>query len=231
MRLSRWHRLSEKRKRGFTLLETAIVMAIIGAIIGLLFSVAYLTQSKVNINQAADELNQISQNVRGLYAGRNTSYAALGPLNLIATAADFVKFTPTFVQQNVFPYEMLVPSATLGVTPCLGTVANNPWNYVPGACGGAALGSVQLALAGSAATPVQFVVRYTGINDAVCADLVAHNSLPGRATGLTQIQINGAVGGIAYSTLTPMPISSPVATALCTAGNTNVIDWYYNLNG
>lgn len=232
MRLVQKYWLIKCRRRGFTLLELAIVMVIIGSIVGVLFAAGSTASHKVSINQATDELGQISQNMRNLYAGRTTSYAALGPLNATAADKDFTKFTPTYVQQNVFPPEMLSPGAAPGTVPCNGTVANNAFGGPAGTCGAAAVGTALIALAGSATTQVQYVIRYKGLSANDCADLLVRNSLPGRETGLAQIIVNNnnVPAGIAYNTTTPLPLTSIAATNACNS-TTNIIDWYYNLNG
>jgi type II secretory pathway pseudopilin PulG len=221
------HRPVNKKVAGYSLLEIAIVMGVVGAIVGALFAAAGMTQHKVYINQASDELNLIGGNMHNLYAGRNTSYAALGSPPATAGAANFSSLTPTYIQQGIFPVEMLSPGPATDTAPCAGTIANNPLSTTAGSCGGAGTGSAQVALAGTASSGVQFVVRYTNIDADSCADLLVRNSLPGHETGLTQIIVSS---GITYTNSAgQLPVTSIAASAACPRGATYSIDWYYNL--
>lgn len=205
-----------KKGCGFTLLETAIVLGVIGVAVSVLFVTAGTVEYRASVNQASEELNQISQNMRNLFAGRSTSYAALGPLNLVATNADFTNFSAKVVQQNVFPNEMLSPPVAPGTIPPAGTIAYTPWRAL-----------AQVALAGSAATPIQYVIRYNSLRAEVCSDLLMRNSLPGRETGLTQIIVSS---GITYTNAArQLPVTSLAANAACSGRASYNVDWYYSL--
>lgn len=219
--------MCRNKKLGFTLLEMAIVMAITGTVIGVLFAASSVVQNKIYINQAVDTLGQINVNMHNAFAGRATSYAALTP----PAAPDFAQtsFTQTFISQGIVPYDLLSPSAAAGAPPCVGTIANNPWNSVEGTCGGAATGTIFLSLVGSVGNPVQFAVRFTNIGADACADLLVRTSLPGRETTLTRIDVGGNSFTSAARTL---PIDTITASGACpTAGAPFTIDWYFNLNG
>src|SRR6185312_13960167 len=143
-----------QRRRGFTLTEIVLVLAMVGLIIGAVFAAASVVHYRVNLNQASDELNMIASNIRSLYAGQDVSFANLNsnpsgnnrPLNAPPSASDFTFYTPIFVQQGAFPIEMLSPRPAAGRNPCLGAAASNPWKPVVGTCGGSTLGSAQAAL-------------------------------------------------------------------------------------
>jgi len=211
----------EKKKSGFTLLEMAIVMAITGTVIGVLFAASSVVQYRIYVNESVDVLGQINVNMHNAFAGRATSFAALGP----PAVPDFLQtsFTDTFISQGIVPNDMLTPQVPPGTPPPAGTIANNPWNT------GSAIGTIFLSLIGAAGNPVQFAVRYTNIGADACADLLVRTSLPGRETTLTRIDVGG---NTFTSTAQQLPIDTITASGACpTAGAPFTIDWYFNLNG
>ncbi len=60
--------IGNKKARGFTLTEMALVLLIVGIILGAIWVAAGHVQTKVYINQTIQEVNQIAKNVRGMYA-------------------------------------------------------------------------------------------------------------------------------------------------------------------
>jgi len=201
-----------RTRRGFTLIEMAIVATIIGTIVFSVFAAASAVRYRNQVNQGLAEISIIVSNMRSLYAGQNISTAAN------ANTITFAKATPTLVQQMIFPAEMLTPPLPTTGIPVANTVANNPW--APG-------GSAQIQLV--AANPVQFTLRFLSIPANVCVDLIVRNSLPGADTGLMQIKVNNKVVGITGNVVTPLPIDPNVAASTCPTGATYTIDWYYTL--
>lgn len=227
------HIRTRAKRRGVSLPEIAIVLAIIGAAVAALFAGASIVTHKVNLNKASDELAQTSQNMQNIFAGKNTAFANLtaiyGAINANAGAGDFAAMTSTFMQQGAFPNDMISPGTAFGAVPCAGAVANHPFSQVTGTCGGNAVGSAQVALAGTAAAGTQYVVRYITIDDDSCADLLIHNSTPGRETNLLRIRVNNVDAGIFGNAAMPLPMTSVAAANICTNGLNNIIDWYYKL--
>ncbi len=211
---------------GFTLLELSIVMGIAAAVIVAIWTASAAVQFNLEVDNASDDLNQIVINVRALYAAQNTSALP------IPGAPDFSgpPTQTTLIGDNIFPTSMLKQS----VTPP--TEAYNPWSETPG-------GTAMVALSKTATFPTlpQFVVRFTNIPAAACAALLVRDSLPGNATGLTQINITATPSGlgpppVAVSfifnppALLGLPITPIIATdTACPGTGTFTIDWYYNL--
>ncbi|MFY9288929.1 MAG: type II secretion system protein [Alphaproteobacteria bacterium] len=206
-----------KRKRGFTLTEIALVLSILGIVIGGIFYAASTANSRVLVNQASDELNQIMFNMRSYYSGRVTTFAALNAsraLNSTASAGDFTYYTPLHRNAGIFPRELVI-----------GTVVNNPWNLA------SAANTIQTSLAGSVGNPVRFAVSYSNLSTEVCTEMVAKNSLPGDS-GLTSLTVTITSGvGPVITTFTgvQLPVSPTAAATACDGTSTATVDWYYNL--
>lgn len=209
MRIAGISRSVQAGRGGFTLLEIAVVLAIIGSLIGALFTIAYLAEYRISMNSASDELSEIVGNMRSLYAGRGIAgVSAICPSLSTAT-------TTSFVQAGIFPTEMVSTGCTAG-SACY---VNTPWNA------GSTADTVNVNACGS--SPVQIVVEYNGLDPEACADLLVHNSLPGRNSGLTQIVV-GAAPAISGTNL---PVTPTAAAAICLdPGGPYTIDWYYKLN-
>lgn len=214
-------RRSSRGRQGFTLVETVIVMTILLGVISAIFAAASMVRYRMQVNEASDQLALIVGNIRALYSGQNVSYDALNSkraLNAAATPTDFNYYTPIFKTQGVFPRDMLING--------VGGFAYNPWNST------AAGGSVQAALAGTASTGVQLVVRYTLPSDP-CVDMAVRNSVSDMSTGLVRIRINAGTGGPTWDDtgIFKLPVS-PVdvtTTGACGASGDRTIDWYYRL--
>jgi prepilin-type N-terminal cleavage/methylation domain-containing protein len=220
-------------KRGFTLIEIAFVLGIIGLVISGIFAAASLATRRITSNEGSDELYLIAGNMRALYSGRNPSFASLNAvrsLKAIPDALDFCFYTVPAVSQGVFPNEMVLPRPLQGALPAPGAVANDPWSTAGVACSGVAGGSAQVGLASTIPPPpaVQLVVRYNGIPQDGCADVLVRTSMPDANTGVRRIYVNGTLAGDV--SVNSLPLTSITAAAACNAA-INVIDWYYNLTG
>ena len=198
------------RRLGFTLIELAIVLGILGALTGTIFATANSVQRQNMVNQASDELAEAALGIRGYYTGIPV------PTGLAACPPDFT----TLITNKVYPKEMLATGAV-----------NNPWNI------NSTTDTVKAAICKGAAT--EFVIRYIGISREACADMLVRNSLPGHDTGLIEVDVaDGTVASptpamigkvSAVATATPLPITPVDAATACGAAS-STIDWYYNLN-
>ncbi len=99
-----------KRKKGFTLTEIAIVLGIIGLILGAIWAAASSVYANLKANQAQQGILAAAQSVRSMFAtSANTNVAA--PTNIT---------TP-----GMFP--------TNWVNPAVAGVVGNPWHVNPAA--------------------------------------------------------------------------------------------------
>lgn len=69
-----------RMKRGFTLTEAAIVLGIVGLILGAIWVAAAAVYSNMRVSTANTQLMKIVQNVRTLYASSSTMDAATMPV-------------------------------------------------------------------------------------------------------------------------------------------------------
>jgi prepilin-type N-terminal cleavage/methylation domain-containing protein len=95
-------RLSEKSRKGFTLTELAVVLGVVGVIIGAIWAAGSHVQQSNNANQGIEELQTTAQNVLALMQGR--TFAAAGDV------------TTNMITANVIPSWALI-SATQVSTP------------------------------------------------------------------------------------------------------------------
>jgi type II secretory pathway pseudopilin PulG len=198
--------------RGFSLVETAIVMGIVGLIVGGIWAWAALPNSQVLANQATDELYAIVNNGRGYYSGRalpSTPCASLSTLTSVPAST------------GIFPSGM-------GVTATSGTAApKDPWGN-----------TVSAYACVSAAGPTVLAVRFSNLSRKLCIDMIAgtlgdmisntNTSGGGAGMNLFRIDINdrqlqSATNGI-------IGVSDAAAKVGACANGAHV-DWYYKLAG
>ncbi|MDR3424114.1 MAG: hypothetical protein P4M13_03415 [Alphaproteobacteria bacterium] len=217
--MSTRHRIfpAKPHRSGFTLTEIAIVLGVIGGIVGGLFALIAPLQSKIKLNQAVDELSVISNNVRSYYSGRAVPSPAACP----AAGPAFAAATETqYVSSGIFPSEMLFKSGA-------NTYVNNSWNPA------STTSTVQVDLCGS--RPVLFVIRYKNLTQQACLTVVPQTS--GLASGMNLQKIVVTNGTTPYpfsGTIVLDPTDSTLATACTPAaagGTITSVDWYYKLNG
>src|SRR5580698_8781109 len=91
-------RSSRQRRRGFTLTEIAIVLGIVGLILGAIWVAAAAVYNNLRISHANTQILQTAQAIRTLYATQNT-----------VTAGDI---TPSIITAGAVPKDM-VNGATL----------------------------------------------------------------------------------------------------------------------
>ncbi|HBM91405.1 MAG TPA: hypothetical protein DD400_06000 [Rhodospirillaceae bacterium] len=62
-------RIENKKTTGFTLTEMAIVVLVVGIVLGAIWVAAGHVHTKTQITQTINDISQIAKNVRGVYAG------------------------------------------------------------------------------------------------------------------------------------------------------------------
>jgi prepilin-type N-terminal cleavage/methylation domain-containing protein len=171
----------ENKKRGFTLTEIAIVLGIIGLILGAIWVAAAAVYTNMRVARSSQELLSITQAVRSLYATSTvTGVAASTPM------------TANLIPAGVFPNDSLT-AGTSGGPP-----ANAPWNG-----GFITVYSDTITNAGDA-----FTVQFEGVPPQGCINLLVSATGTGRDPGMVSAGGNplaaqpaGAYAGLAAADL------------------------------
>lgn len=95
-----------RRQRGFNLIEAAIVLGVVGLVIGGIWVAAAAVQSNLRESDASKGLLQIVQNVRNLYYGQSP------------TTTTVTDITTALISANAIPGDFVVST----------TAAKNPFN-------------------------------------------------------------------------------------------------------
>lgn len=134
---------SSHSRRGLTLTEAAVVLAIAGIVLGSLWAAASAVYQRHQIKKATGQLQTIVSNMRALYGNRQTMQQGA-----------FENITADAVRLNVFPTDMEI----IGGVPqhAWGTLSMNAWGncggpYTRGSCDS---GSFQINLVNAAGTSV-----------------------------------------------------------------------------
>lgn len=213
--------LSMRRRRlaaqkGFNLIEAAIVLGIVGLVVGGIWVAATSVYANLRNKTATDQLLKIAQGVRALYA---TS------ANMANAAVDV---TQDMARANILPGNLLTTTATAA------TSANtvNPWNGNVGVLGATAAG------AGAAANATAFAVVFSAIPSAACVDFLMRNAGSSRDTGLNTIvygasAVPNAMPGTAIALTAGTAISLANAQTACdSAGNSlRSLGFVFSLRG
>ncbi len=167
----------QRPARGFTLTELAIVLGVIGLVIGLIWSAAGSVYANMRLDKAQQEVIAIEHNVRALYASRNT----------LATTTNFTELTVALAQAGVVPSEMLVVNPLSMGNQVWTTYPRSPW------------GSVVLLQSYGAITPGDSIAIYLDKDDqlppSVCGPLIARFTGPGADSSLIAVYIGNHTWG------------------------------------
>lgn len=150
--------------KGFNLIEAAIVLGIVGLVVGGIWVAATSVYANLRSKRATDELLGIAQSVRALFA--TSTVTGLGAVDMTAAMA----------QANVLPTDTMTatPAATLSSNTA------NPW----------AGGNIGVASYNAAGT--QFSITFSNVPTAACIDFVMRNTGPSRDSGM--LGVVGAAG-------------------------------------
>jgi prepilin-type N-terminal cleavage/methylation domain-containing protein len=197
-------------KRGFTLTEIAIVLGIVGLILGAIWVAAAAVYNNLRTSRATTELLTVAQNVRAMYA---TSPLVDPGSNMTVSGAQ-AGGALTYIQAGVFPSDMV----------SLGTTVQNPWG------GGVAIVAAQGGATGTADD--SFAIDFDRVPQSACISLLTSNTGNGRDSGLVQATASaGATLNIAGGAILTQPaadvfpMAASAAKTLCagiTATGNNV---------
>ena len=186
---------SRTTQRGFTLTELAIVLGIMGVILGAIWTAASMVYANMKVKNAQTQAIEIVNNFRELWTGQQSP-------NL----GDWTDITCVGVGSGYFPSDMLPPSTC--TTGTFSTYPQGPWagSYV-------AVQSYQSLAPG-------IIIGYNHIPQSACNTLSLSLSTTSsleweNINGNTQ-WVNGVNGG-------GTPANATTISGLCVPGNTNNI--------
>ncbi|HEU0117108.1 MAG TPA: type 4 pilus major pilin [Alphaproteobacteria bacterium] len=202
---------------GFSLLEMAIVLTVIGVVLGGIWVLAVYAWERTRQERVAEEITSTVRNTRAYYAGQ------------ASVSGSFTTLAATLGAANVFPGDMLrINSCTNGSNLCY----DHPWS---GAAGNVATGSFSVCpwspgagvFACSAGPTPYFAVELRSVPSASCMNLVARNSGSNAPSGLIDVIINGTTSMAA--TGHAFPVRASDSSASCTAAAAVTVDFVYGV--
>jgi prepilin-type N-terminal cleavage/methylation domain-containing protein len=173
-----------KRRQGFSLTEFAIVLGIVGVILGGFWSVHQITRENARREQMFEEVQLLVANMR--------SYFMSLPSSQISGAPNYVTYTPEMVNRGIAPPEMLRDRTAAKI------FLDHPWG---GRVKGQNLGSggVFLCDGGTACLGAvvgdngyqTFVLRLVGLPFGASLELLGKITAPSGPPGLLKVFVNG----------------------------------------
>ncbi|MDR3425563.1 MAG: hypothetical protein P4M13_10920 [Alphaproteobacteria bacterium] len=209
--------------RGFTLVEFAIVLGVIGAIMGGIWAMSGSMRNNTKQEKFSEMLTTTVGNIRGHYAGK-----AYFESHAVAT------MMPKLTSMNVFPGDAVYQNGGY-------SVVDNPFGSILGTynssfyvCGWMANPTAAQSKCDTTsppgtlvATPL-FAIESLFSDVASCGNAVVMNSNPATLPGLVAVYVNGNKDG----GTTALPISPAVANlgGNCGSSGTKVVDFVFRLN-
>lgn len=202
-------------RAGFSLVEVAIVLAVIGIVLAGIWVYASRAFESEHRQRALEEMITVVNNIRSLYAGQASISSADSSVAVLV---------PILIQQNAIPSTMARSGAPCTNTPAL--CADNPW-----AVSATLVGSFRVcgwdytgpASAGQGcskvASPKQyFAIELVGLNQDSCTAMIPRISSSEGPPGLVDVVANGSsmlnpatAGLTAYS----LPVMVQDASTVC----------------
>jgi prepilin-type N-terminal cleavage/methylation domain-containing protein len=200
-----------KGENGFSLVELAIVLAIIGVMIGGLWTIFGQTSESTNQHQLAQDITAVVSNVRSAYANR---VSISGTTQTIMTNLENMK--------TIFPGDMAKPGGKPS-SPWGGAFNVCAWNA---ACASAAVCICDLTAGAPVITSPLFAVDVQNLSRASCDTAATRDSNASMPAGLVDVYVNGTSVGLGAGA---MPVKASAALAQC-INTTNIVDFVYRLN-
>ena len=208
--------VSSARRRGFTLTEIAIVLGIIGIILGAIWAAAAMVYENNRTKEAREQTLTIINNWRSIYGSRKVDLGGSSG----GSGADITALT---VNNGFAPPEMINPDMTQATGCNFPSVAANTATC---AISGPWSGSVVSVLADQVDNGI--TIKFSDINSTACNHIA--NSLADAAS-LLQLNVGGAT--VSYPPLgtASTPMTASTISGGCTAtGNTNSVIAEFGMN-
>jgi prepilin-type N-terminal cleavage/methylation domain-containing protein len=215
------------KKRGFTLTEIAIVLGIIGLILGAIWVAAAAVYTNLRTSKTTTQLLTITQNLRALYATSASVDPAADmttiPFTNVAAGAQ-----TTYIQSNIFPADAVITTSGKATT----YTVEDAWGA-----------SINIVSAKAVATSDSFAINFDNVPVSACITILTSNTGPGRdpalygfgvaASGGLAIAATATAGNNIGATPTLFPLAASTAQTKCTApGTTGVnVAFQFKLRG
>lgn len=196
------------RRRGFTLTEAAIVLGIVGLILGAIWVAAAAVYNNLRVQKANTAILTVAQTIRSMHATQ-TAVQAAGASDWIAAGiwpADWITTTTTTT----------TPTGGGSPVTTTNTSVTNPWGNTTN----------DVFVGASAVVGDSFKIALGGVPQAACIDLLTRNTGAGRDSGLylaTANNTNLAGHATGVEAATTMPVSVANAATACNAPTNTVI--------
>ncbi|MGE4350882.1 MAG: type II secretion system protein [Bdellovibrionales bacterium] len=199
-----------KTRRGFSLSEFAIVLAIMGLVLGALWGVVAIVRENGKRQEMTQIMVVLVQNIRDFYSSRIRVADK-------DNATDMASVTSYLLQQNVIPSDLIRTRSASTL------VADHPWGAT--SASGATLSEGGILVDGWSNGARFFRIQLRGLEYSSCVALTDRLSGPDMV-GLYLLSINGSASH------TTLPVSPDVAMTECVkspSGSQNYMDFVFYL--
>jgi type II secretory pathway pseudopilin PulG len=195
----------QTKSKGFSLVETALVVGIVGMVVG----GTAIAMSAVRGSQLAE---QSLQQIQGLLENYRNYYAARAlPTCIVPDETDAPTYTSTLRQRAVFPESM-----------CSGTCVTDSSATVRNAYGG----TVTAETTSMTGNCELVLIKLTNIGKKGCARLLLELSDKYKQTGLQRTRVNSGSSRV-YTA--DFPLGAQTANSDCSSETSNAMDLYFSI--
>lgn len=203
-----------KGRRGFSLPEFAIVLGVIGLVLGTLWGIVAIVRENIKREEMTEQVAMMVKNIREFYLGRPVFETPAG-------SGSFLDMTHYLLSQNVLLPEQIRDRTAVPLR------ADHPWG--PAGASGSALSDGGLAVDntnnGASAISDKFRIQLRGLSFPACVAMVAKLSGGTALPGLTSVKVNGS--GIRTPPVTPEQAAEDCIED--PGGDENKMDFVYRL--
>lgn len=215
--------------RGFSLIEAAIILGVIGLIVGAVWVVGSKVQRSTEITAAGDQLQIIVDNVRGLYLNQRQMTVDNTQAIVNGAACGAANFTSRLSCLGVFPAD---------ITGGPGNPAFHTWDQ---ATAGGSVVVTPRDINLNIAAAESFGVQFLNLPVDVCTEMASRYTTPDQAYNLKAVVFFAAGGGVQTVYATPsgvpdwtlgntrptLPVPPPQAVTECETAS--AVEWIYGL--